>query len=258
MKTQIMPIAAATASPADPDLSDDVRPDHPVRHLLLTYEQGEFDDEMVQQIADRAWQRELQGARIERLKKRLSINGRFAPVLGLASNLEPSRRADWYRQFLEAVRGRRFDHNGRSQIIFLSSDPRIRWQSLAALRMDHSDPGGSTSWRVNPSLVEDIVALYGSKIDDADPDGARSPNNSAIVRVFLSQCWILNRVYRGWANDASSIPDIAAEMRQIILTRGVSRRKAASLVLKHKPLIGASEKADIDRCRKAYAKIYRN
>jgi len=46
-----------------------------------------------------------------------------------------------------------------------------------------NEAGGSTSWRVNPNLVEDIVVLYGDKIDNADPDGERIVRPCAVDTV---------------------------------------------------------------------------
>jgi hypothetical protein len=109
--------------------------------------------------------------RIASIQKSLSVKGSWSPMFGMASHPEPAQTAGLYCAFLKALRGRRFDNNkGRSQVIFLSSDPRA-------------------PVRVTPEFVENMVGIYGDKIDD---------ENSPIVRSFLSKCWIRKEAYQQW------------------------------------------------------------
>jgi hypothetical protein len=117
--------------------------------------------------------------RIASIQKSLSIKGSWVPVSGRGSHSTPDQTANWYRAFLRALRGRRFDDNkGRSQVMFLSSDPRA-------------------PMRATPELVEDMVGIFGDKIDDVDPNGERRPENSPIVRSFLAKCWERRRTGNG-------------------------------------------------------------
>jgi hypothetical protein len=132
----------------------------------------------------RARRRVRRESKIAYIQKRLNIKGSLVPVSGMASHPHPAQRADWYRTLLKALRGRRFDDNkGRSQVIFLSSDPRA-------------------PVLVTPELVENMVGVYGDKIDDVDPCGERDAKNSPIVRSFLSKCWIRKGEYQQWDTGA--------------------------------------------------------
>src|SRR5262249_60404982 len=110
-----------------------------------------------------AHRRARRESKVRYIQKRLSIKG-WVSISGMASDPSSTRTADWYRAFLKALRGRRFDDkSNRSQVFFLSSDPRA-------------------PVRVTPELVEDMVGIYGDKIDDVDPSGERDLSHSPIVR----------------------------------------------------------------------------
>jgi hypothetical protein len=227
----------------------------------------------------RARRRVRRESKIAYIQKRLSIKG-WVSVSGKASHPAPARTAGWYRTFLKALRGRRFDDNkGRSQVYFLSSDPRA-------------------PVRVTPELVENMVGVHGDKIDDVDPSGERDPKHSPIVRSFLSKCWIRKGTYQqwdtGWAAiqrlkwgfddlggrfhqddeiivpewlqkardklpglDRKAWPRIVKMDRLLEMGWATSFSDAARMVCQNQPRLGIGwqEATDIDRCRKLCARL---
>jgi hypothetical protein len=125
-------------------------------------------------------------SKVAYVQKRLATKGSWVATSGIATQLDLAQTANRYRAILKALQGRRFDDDkGRSRVLFLSLDPRA-------------------PVRVTPELVENVVTIYGDKIDDNDPNGERDPKNSPIVRSFLSKLWIKQEAYRQWDTGAAT------------------------------------------------------
>jgi hypothetical protein len=148
------------------------RPQHR-ETTVLHFGNGDHSDPIItEEEIEHAKARERREAKLRGLTSRMRRmrQSGWRSLDDIAKNYNLGREADLYRTLLADIRSGKFDEFG---LWFLNPDPR------APRRLG-----------VTRAMVENMVEIFGSDIND------KNPGASPIVVQFLRHCWMPNALYR--------------------------------------------------------------
>jgi hypothetical protein len=130
-------------------------------------------------------QRDHFKATLERYEGSLRRRRNWRCLRDIAKKYDLGQEARIWQRLLQAILAGRFERDGRSQVLFLTS-------SFLASRL---------SQRLTRPLIEHMIELFGTDIDE------KSTERSPIVLNCLRHCWIPDALYRQFADDLKRIDE---------------------------------------------------